>query len=310
MKVIYFPHKGKKRGGEGEKWESGLNWGADFMLENIMKNTKEHEIIPCYELKWNNIKDADIVWFHNIATTTYYNLPIIKISPIVKWIKKKNRPIFIGGVRGLVGFERSKKILPYFDSIHTGSAELVNKTKKINENSYILLPGVDTNLFKPMNINKKEYTIGWVGDKNKKMKNYEVIKLLEYPYKIATKDNYIPHKDMPFFYNSLSAYTHFSSHEGGNRTVLEACACGLPVISTSTGATRQFIDDEWIIPFKHDFEYLSKEFKKRLGILENNPDLTKIVSRKNRQTSLQYDWKIITEKWIKIIDETYQRIKG
>jgi hypothetical protein len=310
MKVVFYPHKGENRGKEGEKWKSGLNWGADFMLENIMKNAKEYEIIPSYDLKWDNIRDADVVWFHNIATSSYYNMPIIKISPIVKWMKRKNRPVFIGGVRGQVGFERSKKILPYFDSIHTGSVELLNKTKQFNENSYTLLPGVDTDLFRPMNIDKKEFTIGWVGDKNKRMKNYEIIELLNYPYKIASKENYIPHKHMPLFYNKLSAYTHFSSHEGGNRTVLEACACGLPVISTSTGATKQYIDDEWVIPFKQDYDYLSIEFKKRLRKLENDQNLTKKVSKNNRQKSLQYDWKIITKQWIKIIDETYQRVKG
>lgn len=310
MRVIYFPHRGEKRGGEGERWKSGLNWGADFMLENIMKNAEGHEIVPCHELKWNNIKDADIVWFHNIATTAYYNLPLIKISPIVKWMNKKNRPVFIGGVRGRVGFERSKNILSFFDSIHTGSDELFDKTKQFNENSYVLLPGVDTDLFRPMITEKKEFTIGWVGDKNKKMKNYEVIKLLGYPYKIASKDNYIPHANMPFFYNNLSAYTHFSSHEGGNRTVLEACACGLPVISTGTGATRRYIDEEWVIPYKPDFGYLSEEYKKRLSVLVGDPGLAIKVGRKNRETSLRYDWKIITEKWMEIIEETYQRVNG
>jgi glycosyltransferase involved in cell wall biosynthesis len=310
MKIVYYPHKGENRGKEGKKWKSGIIWGADFMLDNIRKIATEHEIVPCYDLNWGNVQDADVIWFHNIATTAFYNLPLLKISPISQWKKKKNRPIIIGGVRGLVGFERSKNILHYFDAIHTGSIELLNKTISYNNYSYVLYPGVDTNLFKTFNIKKDNFIVGWAGDKNKKMKNYEIITELGYPYKVASKDNYIPHEEMPNFYNNISVYTHFSSHEGGNRTVLEACACGLPVISTDTGATNQFIDKDWIIPYRDDYDYLKNEFKHKLRIMENDPELAIEIGLRNRNRSLQYDWKIITKKWNEIIHETYLRVKG
>jgi glycosyltransferase involved in cell wall biosynthesis len=310
MKIIYYPHKGENRAGEGERWKSGLKWGADFMLENIIKNAQEHEITPYYNLDWNNIKDSDVIWFHNIATTAYYNIPIISWSPIPYWYKKRNRPILIGGVRGLVGFERSKRLLKYFDAIHTGSVELYEKSKIYNKNCYVLYPGVDTDLFKPSKKQNDIFVVGWVGDKNKKMKNYQIIEKLGYQYRIASKDNYIPHEKMPEFYSSLSVYTHFSSHEGGNRTILEACSCGLPVISTNAGAVDKYIDEEWIIQYRDDEEYLIKEFKKRLMILEDDPDLRSIIGKSNRDRVLQYDWKNITNKWVKIIEEVYGRVKN
>ena len=309
MKIVYFPHKGANRAGEGARWKAGLKWGADFMIENIIKNTREHEVIPCYTLKWENVKEADVVWFHNIATTAYYDIPFINWSPIPGWIKKKNRPVFIGGVRGHIGFERSKNLLSYFDAIHTGSEELSKISSKYNEHVYVFYPGVDTQLFKPLENKPTTFTIGWVGDKNKKMKNYQIIEKLGYPYKIASKDNYIPNEQMPDFYSSLSAYTHFSSHEGGNRTVLEACSCGIPVVSTDAGAVDRYIDREWIIPYRDDEEYLLKEFRCKLGQLEKDPALCKQIGEENRKRALDYDWKKITEKWIQIIDETLDRVK-
>ena len=141
------------------------------------------------------------------------------------------------------------------------------------------------------------------------MKNYHIIEKLGYPYKIASKENYIPHEKMPEFYYNISVYTHFSSHEGGNRTILEACSCGIPVVSTDAGAVNQYIDEEWIIPYKNDEEYLINEFKKQLKKFENNPDLLTNVGEKNRKNALKYDWKIVSKKWLKIVDKTYNQIR-
>ena len=309
MKIIFYPHKGANRGKEGTRWKSGIKWGSDFMLDNISKNIDRHEVIPCYDLNWSKVKDADVVWFHNIATTGYYNVPLLKISPIPRWVRKKDRPIIIGGVRGLVGFERSKNILKYFDAVHTGSKELMELVKPFNENVYIFYPGVDTEIFKPKDKLLKRFTLGWVGYKNKNMKNYKIIEKLGYPYKIASKENYIPHNLMPLFYNGLSVYTHFSSHEGGNRTVLEACSCGIPVVSTDTGAVTQYLDDEWIVPYRDEETYLVNEFKIRLKRLEDDPELVHRVGLDNRQRVIKFDWKNITEMWLNIIGETCNKLK-
>jgi len=279
------------------------------MMENLAKHAGGHEVVPCYELSWAKVQDADVVWFHNVATTAYLNLPLIKLSPIPIWARRKPRPVLIGGVRGHAGYLRSKGILKYFDAIHTGSEELAAISRKHNSHVYVFYPGVDTDLFKPMGPGPQEFTVGWVGDKNKAMKNYHLVERLGYPYRVASKENYIPHEKMPRFYNSLSVYTHFSSHEGGNRTVLEACACGLPVVATDAGAVDRYIDPEWIVPYKNDEDYLVREFKKRLAILEADPELRRSVGEENRRRALKYDWVKVAHEWVKILEETVERSK-
>jgi glycosyltransferase involved in cell wall biosynthesis len=45
-------------------------------------------------------------------------------------------------------------------------------------------------------------------------------------------------------------------------------------------------------------------------ILEDDPDLRSIIGKSNRDRVLQYDWKNITNKWVKIIEEVYGRVKN
>ena len=44
--------------------------------------------------------------------------------------------------------------------------------------------------------------------------------------------------------------------------------------------------------------------------MEKNPEKTREIGMRNRNKALQYDWKIITKKWKKIICETIERVKG
>lgn len=302
MKVVYLPHKGENRPREGEKWAKGLHWGADFMLKAFQKfASKDVEIIPCYKLKWESVKDADIVWLHNIATTGMKkNLFMKTTSPIKKWVNKPNRPKIIGGVRGFEGFNRSKHVLRYFDAIHTGTEDLKKEVEMFNKNVHVLYPGVDMDFFSPPDTPPEyPFTIGWCGDIRKKMKNIDIVKALNYPKILATKENYIPHERMPSdFFHKIHAFVHPSSHEGGNRTIIEAAACGLPVITTDTGTARSVVSDDYIIDLEDNpVDKIMRMLKK----LEGDRVLAAKVGKENRERARKYDWRPITRTWVKIL---------
>jgi len=277
------------------------------MLKNVEKYIDpKYNIMPLYTFGFDTFRDIDIVHLHNIATTAIKRkLFFLKSCKIKKYKRIKDRPYFIGGVRGWIGFQKSKNFLKYFDSIHVSNIQLLNEVKKINPNCYLIYPGIDTEIFRPLSKESDEFVIGWAGDKNKKMKNFHLLYKLGYPLKIATKENYIPHKDMPQFYNSLSVYTYFSSHEGCNRTLLEAAACGLPIISTNAGAVRQLLSPEWIVDIDPSEELkVIKEFKKRLKMFESNPELMREVGSRNREAALRWDWKVIVKEIEEMFDKT------
>ena len=303
MKVIYFPHKGQNRPREGKKWKNGLHWGADFMLEAFQKYAPEEiEITPCYELTWDNIKDADIVWLHNIATTGITKTIFIgTVTPFKKWWDKPNRPKFIGGVRGFEGLRRSVKTLQYFDAIHTGTEDLKVEVVKYNTNVQVLFPGVDFDFFSPpVSSPGSPFTIGWCGDIRKKMKNIEIVEALDFPKILATKENYIPHDRMPVdFYHKIHAFVHPSSHEGGNRTIIEAAACGLPIITTDTGTASTIVTEKYIISLEGD---TVSDIMELLRELEADVEMAQRVGTENRERGKVYDWKPITENWVKILE--------
>ncbi len=302
MKIIYLPHKGANRPREGEKWAKGLHWGADFMLRAFQRYAPEEiEIIPEYELKWDSIKEADIVWMHNIATTGLRKtFLMLTDTPVKKWLNEPNRPKFIGGVRGFEGFNRSKHVLKYFDAIHTGTEALRAVVEKHNKNVHILYPGVDTDFFSPPEIPPSPpFTIGWCGDIRKKMKNIEIVNALDYPKILATKENYIPHDRMPVdFYHKIHAFVHPSSHEGGNRTIIEAAACGLPVITTNTGTASSIVTEDFIVDLNVD---PVKQITGMLEYLKDNPVEAQKIGLENRERAKVYDWRPITDVWIDIL---------
>lgn len=303
MKVVYIPHKGANRPREGQKWAKGLHWGADFMLKAFQRFApKEITIIPEYQLEWNTIKDADIVWLHNIATTGILKTLIrTTYTPIKKWLDKEDRPKFIGGVRGFEGLNRSKHVLKYFDAVHTGTEDLKVEADKYNDNVHVLYPGVDMDFFSPPeSIPEYPFTIGWCGDTRKKMKNIEIVKALDYPMILATKENYIPHERMPKdFFHKIHAFVHPSSHEGGNRTIIEAAACGLPVITTDTGTATSIVSEDFIVNLERDPLAQINDMLKRL---EEDKDYAYKVGMSNRERAKVYDWRPITETWVEILN--------
>ncbi len=102
-------------------------------------------------------------------------------------------------------------------------------------------------------------------------------------------------------YQSADVFLFPSKWEGSPKVILEAAACGLPVIARSDyspetvqhGVTGyQAATDECI--FIH------------LGALLRNPVLRQELGRKGRRLSEKYDWDVITAQW----EETFLRLAG
>lgn len=127
--------------------------------------------------------------------------------------------------------------------------------------------GVDLDVFRPMNIGRldtlgqRTMVIGWAGNSTWAHERGEDFKGLHTVLKPAVEalqaeglnirleladrqHKLIPHKDMPEYYAKLDLYVCPSKIEGTPNPVLEAMACGVPVISTDVGVVPQAFDGD------------------------------------------------------------------
>lgn len=67
-----------------------------------------------------------------------------------------------------------------------------------------------------------------------------------------TFPGYVPASDLPFWYNSAEAFIYPSLFEGFGLPVLEAMACGLPVITSDTSSLPEVIGEAGALVPPHD----------------------------------------------------------
>ena len=63
----------------------------------------------------------------------------------------------------------------------------------------------------------------------------------------------VPHNELPVYYSLMDIFVHPSLRDGMPNTVLEAMACGVPVIATPTGGMLDVLEDGvngWTVPVR------------------------------------------------------------
>lgn len=313
-------------------------WNIAEIVKENLKGFYDFEIIPLSIIEDNIVrllfyaKKFDLVHFFWRGHLTYineYHPRVIELGMKYEefyktYVESLNITTAIYDHLYLDNIEVTNQILEKCKNYTVSSKKLF---KIYNENQYIIkkpemmvTDGVDLSIFKPRNLErfkeKRALVIGWVGNsewasEKEDFKGFNTIlkpaikELLEENCEIKTlfadrKEGMIPHDEMPKYYSKIDVLVCVSKIEGTPNPVLEAMACGVPIISTDVGIVNDAFgkkQKEFILPERNK-ENLKKTIKK----LVNNKKALTELSNENLVQIQKWDWKIITKKFKNFFD--------
>lgn len=124
----------------------------------------------------------------------------------------------------------------------------------------------------------------------------QVIKELNLEDEVLTVD-YITHDEMFLVYNAASLFVYPSSYEGFGMPVLEAMACGTPLIALNNTAFPEFAGG--VAHLLKDAEVST--LKEGIKAVLSDPDWQAQMAKDGPLRAAAYDWRILTQKYLDLM---------
>ena len=213
--------------------------------------------------------------------------------------KKELRDRFIGFVGGNECYDRITD-WSIFKHVWILSQGLVRP--ELECTNYFVQPnGVDTHLFHPMNLDKEWFVgfIGNAGNPRKRIRDWfkPICQRADVSYYLHNgQTHYLPRSALPSLYNRFRCYMNTAMWEGGCNPILEAAACGLPIVATDTGFIRDFGD----LAFRC---HTLQEMVHALVTLKEDADLQRRMGQRLRRLMVE-EWSVEqrAEEWISTVE--------
>ena len=201
-----------------------------------------------------------------------------------------------------------KEWLKKYDYVLAQSKFVKQMLEYIDVHAEVMYVGVDTDFFKPMNVPKvfDFLTVGiWESGWDDRKFMQDVLKVT-FPFStyVHTRTS-ARYEDLPMIYNMARLFISLSGCEGFNIPVVEANACGIPVIYNDAPATNEHVygipvkpkevkEFECGIPFMlhvPDLEKMRQVARETIIKILKNPKEYERMSREARQYALQFDYR-------------------
>jgi len=114
---------------------------------------------------------------------------------------------------------------------------------------------------------------------------------------------YIPNEDLPFLYNMADVFVLPSLYEGFGLPVLEAMACGCPVVSSNTSSIPEVVGDAGILVDPYNIDEIANGILKIIKDEELRNDLIK----RGVEQSKMFSWENTAKQILDIFEETLHK---
>ncbi|MEP0518695.1 MAG: glycosyltransferase [Hyphomicrobiales bacterium] len=193
--------------------------------------------------------------------------------------------------------------------------DIYSSARSIPKPDAVITDGVDLEFFTPstsLGKNHKELTIGWVGnsDWGKKLgtdpKGYhnlfkpamDILQQQDPRFRAQIADRqlvHIPFSDMPNYYRSIDLLACTSSIEGTPNPVLEAMACGVPIVATDVGVVPELFGP---LQSRHIIQDPSPEkFSSMISKILKDKEHCHALSQENLSQIKDWSWQNRVRPW-------------
>lgn len=198
---------------------------------------------------------------------------------------------------------------------------------KIDEDKIKVVPmGVDLSMYKPMNKETCKRALGLNVDEKhilvvasnaphkrmditkavfkEVMKCREKIKLLKVGYGQTLEGQgiinlgFVPEEKMPIVYNAADVLLHTSEYEGFGMPLLEAMACGLPIVASNKAAIPEVVGECGRLVDLDSEDCIERFVEEILDCIDRDKK-----NRKGVKRAMKFSWEMIAKKTMKIYEE-------
>lgn len=278
-------------------------WAWDFHARGIKKYSNYNVEVKRMDELTEEDKGYDIYHFFGLYS---YLGQVNHISEAIRNSIPSEK--IICGIRSHARLEVPPKV-NFLTCVSKELYELM-KTKYPDKKIYLIRNAVDVDIFKPLDSNHNRFVVGWAGNPNSKRKRFDLIGELGFPFKIKAdsgREFFVKNcsrQKMVDFYHEIDVLVNFSINEGMPTTILEASACGLPIVSTDVGGIPEFLSNDWLVPNCLNDLKLIQQFKEKLSLLMNDVDLRREVGKANFERILKgWTWNKRALEYDKLYEE-------